>query len=535
MGKKYLIPALLAAVLLAAAVLRLSVIKWGLPDGSHFYPYYGDEYTVYMVLQRMHPARLELDPGRYPPDPVTHYYAVGLADAAAARLGLLTLSRDKKFYLARPWEYAKLYLAGRALSLLLGLLTVLLLYFIGKRGYSGGAGLAAALFLALAPLHMVYSSILNVAVPAAFWLALALYFSLRLAEEGALKYYLLAGAAAGFAIGTKFTAMPVALVLLAAHLLSPDWRGLRKPLYGALAAFAVFAAGNPYMLIHLGGAAAGFAGRAGQAVAGGAGAVDHLAPAAALLAGLSAPLLALSMLGLAAALLRRSRLDLLLLAWVIPYNLILLKSGTPTVRYHAEQLPFLLLLAGRFAADPFGAFRGLRPPGALRAAAAPLLCACGAAGALAFSLTVAGLMRAPDPRAEATAWLAANVKGGAKIGVPQPPQEGSPDVLNMDYYAASRYPDRPAAGPAYRVVSLDWDPARLAAERPDYVVISGDEALYPRAAGGQASVFMERLSGSYSPVQEFGIKPSLFGVNLPARPYPAWVVNIPRILIFRKK
>jgi hypothetical protein len=80
--------------------------------------------------------------------------------------------------------------------------------------------------------------------------ALALLWSVRAAQDGRTRDYVLAGAAAGLAVGFKYTA---GLVLLAlgiaalARLRADRWRALGSLALGGLAAAVVFALLNPYL------------------------------------------------------------------------------------------------------------------------------------------------------------------------------------------------------------------------------------------------------------------------------------------------
>jgi len=105
---------------------------------------------------------------------------------------------------------ADFYLWGRAVTALLGTLTVLLVYRIGMRWGTRYAALAAGL-MAVMPLHVRESHYVLTDVPVTFFVSLTLLLSLRAHEKERAVDFAWAGATAGLAAATKY---PGALVLL---------------------------------------------------------------------------------------------------------------------------------------------------------------------------------------------------------------------------------------------------------------------------------------------------------------------------------
>ncbi len=99
--------------------------------------------------------------------------------------------------------YDRLFLAGRALSVAMGVGVVLLVYLCGLRLIGDlGALLAAALVAVMAP-FVFYAKLANVDVPYLFWWLVSLFFLIRALESHRLRDYLGLGVAAALAVGTK--------------------------------------------------------------------------------------------------------------------------------------------------------------------------------------------------------------------------------------------------------------------------------------------------------------------------------------------
>jgi hypothetical protein len=123
---------------------------------------------------------------------------------------------------------------------------VVLVYLFGRRLAGRPAGLVAALFLAVSTVHVETSHMLrpDVALEAFTLLAFVSFLGLgaRLREDAR------AGAAAGLAVGLKFSAGLLAVPYLAQRLLRPGPR-LRGALLAGLVGTGVFAAVSPYAVL----------------------------------------------------------------------------------------------------------------------------------------------------------------------------------------------------------------------------------------------------------------------------------------------
>ena len=234
----------LALILVGGFALRVWNIDYGLPfvysidEGSHF-----TSRAVEMFWQ-------DLDPGYYQ-NPATYTYLLyALLRAMYGPLGFafdlpygnVTDQFDK--------DPTQIWIAARTLAAGLCMGGVAATYWAARRLWGIREGLVAAAILAFAFLPVAYSRVAVTDVGALIGVALALGFAVLAYERGAIRWFLLAGGAAGLAVSFKYTAglalLPVAIAALA-RVRVDGWRALGGLALGGLLAAAVFAVLNPYL------------------------------------------------------------------------------------------------------------------------------------------------------------------------------------------------------------------------------------------------------------------------------------------------
>lgn len=93
------------------------------------------------------------------------------------------------------WVWTRLFgyseIAVRAPSIIFSLLTVYLVYLIGKKVFSKNVGLTAALLLAVNPLHIYYSQEARMYALAAFSSAISFFIFIKLVKEEKINIYFL--------------------------------------------------------------------------------------------------------------------------------------------------------------------------------------------------------------------------------------------------------------------------------------------------------------------------------------------------------
>ena len=417
--------AALAAILAGAAALRFVGIQYGLPFGSLLNP---DEQSIVPRAWRMaHGGGLDPEWFDYP---TLVMYALSPFQA---------------------WHDEPSYLTARILVALAGIATVAAVWWLGRRAYCALAGVVAAAGVAVATTHVAYSHMAVTDVP----LTLGVAAALALMVSGRLEW---AGIAAGLATGAKYPG-----VFLLVPLVVAGWGQWRRVATAVGLAAAVFLATSPFVLVHPSQAWADASRVQRLAREGWLGFEDeNFAPFAfadRLWESLG-PALLVAGVGLAAALRRRTKPDLILAAFVVVYFVDLLTIRAHFDRYVLPLVPPLAVLAGRIR---------LLAPLALLLLVVPLV----------WSAADDARLTRTDTRVVAQRWFLANVPRGAAVAA-----ESSTPPL-----------------PEYRVLGLalpgpgrpfdpDRDVATLRRKGVRYVLVTGavaDRVLaarerYPREA-----------------------------------------------------
>jgi hypothetical protein len=115
-------------------------------------------------------------------------------------------------------------LFGRVVSAVVGLLTVLMAYKLGKLLYGRPAGLLAALFMALMPYHVLVTRQVLLDGPMVLFTTVTLYLLARFALTGRAAWLYSAGAAMGLAFLSKETSILLLGSIYAFFALSPEIR-----------------------------------------------------------------------------------------------------------------------------------------------------------------------------------------------------------------------------------------------------------------------------------------------------------------------
>jgi hypothetical protein len=352
----------------------------------------------------------------------------------------------------QAWQDEPSYLTARIVAVLLGLGAVAAAWWLGRRAFgTPTAGAVAAAVVAVCTIHVAYSQAAVTDVP----LTLGVAVALALMVKGRLE---LAGLAVGLAVGFKYPG-----VFLLVPLVVAGWQRWSRLAVAVVLAIAAFLASNPFVLVHR--QQAWHEAWRVQRIArdGWLGFEhDHWTPIAfvdRLWEGLG-PALIVCVLGLVVALVRRSRIDLILALFVLAYFIDLMTLRAHFDRYVLPLIPPLGALAGRF--------RSLAPV-TLLLLVVPLT----------WSIRDVKELTRTDTRVIAHRWVEQHIPAGTHIAAdPSTPAFERMEVLPL------RLP-----GPK-RGFDENRDLARLERRGIDVVVVSGavtDRVLaarsdYPREA-----------------------------------------------------
>ncbi|MFH1679806.1 MAG: glycosyltransferase family 39 protein, partial [Candidatus Eisenbacteria bacterium] len=306
------------------------------------------------------------------------------------------------------------YLLGRIASAVFGVGAVVLVWRIGSRLFGAWAGAAGALGLALSPVHQGQSvaAVPNSAM--AFAGVLALLVIVDVFEKGRRRDYLLAGAAIALSVSFKYNTGLLVLALAVAHFLRRPRAPWKHLAFGIAVAAPLFLLFNPYWIFEFRGYLGAFLYESSHMRTGHPG---HLyGPPVLWFAGrvlaeegiVGAAILA----GLLAALGRRTKGDLLLLAYALPSFLAITSLRNQGLDYCIGLYPAFAIFAGRAIAGGLGAL-GARWAGRAPAAVAVFL--------LLPALLLAGSRlrdsHLPDTRTLAREWVEENLPEGTTIAI----------------------------------------------------------------------------------------------------------------------
>ncbi|MBC8065494.1 MAG: glycosyltransferase family 39 protein [Chlorobia bacterium] len=547
--KRWGLPLLIFAIALG---LRLIGIGWGLPNEKHVQSYHPDEGYIWVRSQLIEPAKLNFTPHFYN---YGTFYLTTLKLASDVVAGYAGGGVDPKNPDA-TWDYVrKCHLAGRIISALAGAGTALIVFLALRRFSNDFGAFFGGLAIAVAPVHVVHSQFQTVDVLATLLIALSSFYALRLIKiEGLVekssdvKLAVLSGLFCGLSAGTKYTGIFCLLTVFTIALATQKKAGIKLCLIalgvttvsfllvtpGAILESGLFIRDFTFEMKHTSeGHGLVFAGTS-------SGFIYHIAN---LFLGMGLILSILGLVGLTFGAYRKHLWAIGLLAFFLPYYILIGRAEVKFVRY---TFPLYVGLGVGFgwmmgrAREKGGKWHGLVGLGML-----------GVGGFVGggFQATARYLawMAGPEPRDEAGTYLAGK---DVSVGLVTDPWFYTPafhPYLGQRYMLQegiglvgySTYPKFDAAIAQFqspriirfvpeeggqRIVTLrsDWDERLIKEAGPDYIVYSSFETegldrigkmekpdLGMKAAADRARAFMDRLKQEYEfdrqlgPNQEF--------------------------------
>ncbi|MFI5179805.1 MAG: DUF2298 domain-containing protein [Thermoanaerobaculia bacterium] len=518
----------LLGLVLLAFLLRLTGLDFD--EGHFFHP---DERAIASAVLRLSFHPLHLDPeffayGSFP------FYVTKAATSSLSLLGRWFQSYDGTI------------LVGRALSVLWGTATVLLLVLVARRRYGEKAGLLSGLLLSLAVLHIQNSHFATNDVALTFLVLSALALFSRFAEEGGARLFLLGAAVSGLALATKMSAAPLALPAAAALLLRYRTdRSFGRTAGLALAAgvlgLAAFAVGQPYAFLDFARFShdileqsrmvrhAGTLPYTNQYI----GTPPLLYELKEMVLWGAGPFLGLAAIWGALRLFRRFRrwtpFEIVVLSWAVPY---LLVTASFDVRYPRYVLPLYPLLALAAAAPLTAAAGKSRAGGLLRGIVL--------AGTALWAAAFVTIYARPFTPVAASRWAYVSIPQGTAI-VTQHWDEGFPMPFPgypPEWFRNVEFPyydeDSPAKITKFArtIASSEWvvfQTKRL------YGAVTQASAKFPLTDKAFRLLFAGDLG--YVLEKDFTSRPALFGVSFPDElaDESFSVYDHPKVLFFRNR
>ncbi len=419
--KNYFWIIFLVLIVVLGGFLRFYGLDWGLP-----WRYHVDENAFINAAHAMGkaPHYNYLNPEWFY-HPSLNIYLVCLLSWFYSFFGNLTLPG--------------VHLLGRINSAFWGTLSIPMIFLLGCRLYGKAAGILAALFLSVTVIHVQMSHFFTPDVTLVFFVTAVMYFSAGLMRTGRLRDYLLAGAAAGVGMASKYWA-PAVVPILTAHIIRLielkcfSWEENKKILLSLILAGLAFFIFSPYVILDAGSAVPKILWWAKKTT----GAIPQIwayhfegtIPWLFLITdnipwGLGLPLTVLSGIGFIFLLIRHRKKDILLAAWII-VNFSLIGSWyIKSIRYILPLVPFLLLAASGMIVAAFRR-RYFRV-----AAIAALVFAFVWSGI--FSLAFIQIYGVAHSKTRASEWIYKNIPSGSHIAgnhpVPLGPRNNLPDLF----------------------------------------------------------------------------------------------------------
>lgn len=404
----------LGSILMLTMLLRLYGVEWGLPTSLHpDYSYHPDEAPLLVWSQWLSQGQLVAKQFIYGG---TFYYVILRA--------CIYFGESFNEAIGGFNTLANAILVARYLQVFLALVTMLLIYECGRLLYDRKSGLIAALVLALAPAHIVATQTVRPDAISAFLVALIAFMAAKLLRSKSFNHRKLLvysgiaiGATAAFRLPLAgFGLMPVIAYVVARQRDNGDlfiksmfsW----NVLWFILAVVLAYIVLSPHTLMYPGAFITGITVTVGYEMTVDPDAVDRgpifFQYAWRLLRqALGYPAYFLALAGMIHALVRRRVEDMIVLAGIGLYFVMLASVSLTLVRYTLPILPLLSLLSGVaviriFEQAPYGYARVFA------------YCVAGflLAWTLAADLAFLHVTASKNVRVQASKWITQNIPQG---------------------------------------------------------------------------------------------------------------------------
>ena len=217
--------------------------------------FYMDDETINMVipiLKMIHSN--SLDPHFYKYGTLIHYLTIPIYEIYFHIKHISPLPPPSLDFLNPT-----LYYIGRYESAIFDILTILVTYKIGENLFNKKVAFLALIFMTFNPLEIYMSHVFKPDTFMTFFAMCVFYLSIRLKEEGKLKWYILSGVFSGFAMSTRLDIfvlfMPIAgwfIYYYKTPVTEPTHnQKIRNIAVFLVVSFVTFFLTSPYLVLHI--------------------------------------------------------------------------------------------------------------------------------------------------------------------------------------------------------------------------------------------------------------------------------------------
>lgn len=229
-------------LIMAAFLLRITGIDWGVPAPGRLWSFHPDESQVLVAALDLNVFTGKLDNGFY-------NYGQWYLLAAGTLIHILETLKVVAKPLAGIAPTAESLITARIFTAVLGTATVWFVVDSARRLGNKAAGFLAGAVYAVMPLSVQHAHFATVDVPAAFWVAVTIWAGIAFRETGSSKILAIGALACGLGAATKYNAGLALFPLIAAWLLRKERKATE--VIGALLITAVaFVIGCPGSLLN---------------------------------------------------------------------------------------------------------------------------------------------------------------------------------------------------------------------------------------------------------------------------------------------